>query len=149
MRHPREPDLMLPPAGRDKGVGRGDRPMSSLMKVAFWFVDANALAGAASLIFFSTDTVRLFFWEIKPAINAALFGALYLGGTVVVTLVTYGPSLWLYCSHLTLFGLIGLLMHWLQRKAARPSSAGHPVSAGDCSNGLPGLGTPTSGKGTR
>jgi len=291
--------------------------MSSLMKVAFWFVAANALAGASSLILFPTDTARLFFWEIKPSINAALFGALYLGGAVVVALVTYrrrweparflvpilvsagalisvttvlhldlftpglrlaywlviyvgapllallfyvqhersgaswavyrpvtpatrglaiavgaalvplgvlvlilpapvvaqwpwpitplmvrifaswfaafgvgllwfrverdwdrlrhvadlmiaaagldllmvfvyrqdltnaGPSLWLYCSHLALFGLIGLLMHWLQRKAARPSSAGYPVSAGDRSNGLPGSGTPTSGKGTR
>jgi hypothetical protein len=317
MRHPREPDLMLPPAGRDKGVGRGDRPMSSLMKVAFWFVAANALAGAGSLILFPTDTTRLFFWEIKPSINAALFGALYLGGAVVVALVTYrgrweparflvpilvsagalisvttvlhldlftpglrlaywlviyvgapllallfyvqhersgagwavyrpvtpatrglaiavgaalvplgvlvlilpapvvaqwpwpitplmvrifaswfaafgvgllwfrverdwdrlrhvadlmmaaagldlllvfvhrqdvttvGPALWLYCSHLALFGLIGLLIHWLQRKAARPSSAGHPVSAGDRSSGLSGSGTPTSGKGTR
>jgi len=35
--------------------------MSSLMKVAFWFVAANALAGASSLILFPTDTARLFF----------------------------------------------------------------------------------------
>jgi hypothetical protein len=27
-----------------------------------------------------------------------------------------GLSLWLYCIHLGLFGLAGLLMHWLQRK---------------------------------
>jgi hypothetical protein len=38
-----------------------DRPMSSLMKVVFWFVDANALVGAISLIFFPADTARLFF----------------------------------------------------------------------------------------
>ena len=64
-------------------------------------------------------------------------------------LTSVGLTLWLYCFHLALFGLVGLLMHWLQRKAARPSSAGHPVSAGDRSSGLSGLGTPTSGKGTR
>jgi hypothetical protein len=63
--------------------------MSLLMKLAFWFVAANALAGAGSLIFFPADTARLFFWEIKPSINAALFGALYLGGATAVALVTY------------------------------------------------------------
>ena len=316
MRHEREMDRRVPSVVRteDIGVRRGDRPLSSLMKVAFWFVAANALAGAGSLIFFPTDTARLFFWEIKPSINAALFGALYLGGAVVVALVTYrgrweparflvpilvsagalisvttvlhldlftpgprlaywlviyvgapmlamlfyvhhersgadwaifrpvtqatrrlaiavgvalvllgllvlirpapvvaqwpwpitplmvrifaswftafgvgllwfrierdwdrlrhvadlmiaaagldllmvfvhrqdlttaGPGLWLYCSHLALFGLIGLLMHWLQRKEARPSSAGHLISSEDQNNGLPGSGMPTSGK---
>jgi hypothetical protein len=39
-----------------------------------------------------------------------------------------GPSLWLYCFHLALFGLIGLPMHLLQRKAARPSSEDHRTS---------------------
>ena len=321
VRRPREPDPMLPSAGRmrDNGAERGDRPMSTLMKVVFWFVAANALAGAGSLIFFPTDTARLFFWEIKPSINAALFGALYLGGAVAVALVTYrgrweparflvpilvsagalisvttvvhldlftpglrlaywlviyvgapflallfyvqhersgadwsvyrpvtpatrglaiavgaalvllgvtvlirpapvlaqwpwtitplmvrifaswfaafgvgllwflvehdwdrvrhvadlmmaasgldllmvfvhrhdlttvGPGLWIYCSHLALFGLIGLTMHWLQRDAARLSSAGHLISAGDHENGLPGSqsGTPTTGRATR
>jgi hypothetical protein len=66
-----------------------DRPMSTLMKVVFWFVAANALVGACSLIFFPADTARLFFWEIKPPINAALFGALYLGGAAIVALVAY------------------------------------------------------------
>jgi hypothetical protein len=91
MRPSREPDLMPPSAGRapDKGVERGDRPMSSLMKVAFWFVAANAMIGAGSLIFFPTDTARLFFWEIKPSTNAALFAALYLGGAAAVVPVTY------------------------------------------------------------
>jgi hypothetical protein len=37
-------------------------------------------------------------------------------------LTSVGLSLWLYCFHLALFGLVGLLMYWLQRKAvARPS----------------------------
>jgi hypothetical protein len=66
-----------------------DRPMSPLAKVVFWFVAANALVGAVSLISFPADTARLFFWEINPPINAALFGALYLGGAAVVALVTY------------------------------------------------------------
>ena len=43
-----------------------DHPMSPLMKVVFWFVAANALVGAVSLIFFPADTARLFFWEINP-----------------------------------------------------------------------------------
>jgi hypothetical protein len=43
-------------------------------------------------------------------------------------LTTGGPSLWLYCFHLALFGLIGLPMHLLQRKAARPSSEDHRTS---------------------
>src|SRR5215216_5336809 len=66
-----------------------NHPMSPFMKVVFWFVAANALVGAISLIFFPGDTARLFFWEIKPPINAALFGALYLGGAAIVAMVTY------------------------------------------------------------
>jgi hypothetical protein len=66
-----------------------NHPMSSFMRFVFWFVAANALVGALSLIFFPGDTDRLFFWEINPPINAALFGALYLGGAAVVALVTY------------------------------------------------------------
>ncbi len=30
-------------------------------------------------------------------------------------LATMGPHLWIYCAHLAGFGLLGLLMHWLQR----------------------------------
>ena len=44
-----------------------NHPMSTFMKVVFWFVAANALVGAISLIFFPGDTARLFFWEIKPS----------------------------------------------------------------------------------
>jgi hypothetical protein len=32
-------------------------------------------------------------------------------------LTAVGLSLWLYCFHLALFGLVGLLMYWLQRRA--------------------------------
>ena len=38
-------------------------------------------------------------------------------------LTSVGPSLWLYCFHLALFGLVGLLMYWLQRKAVPRSSS--------------------------
>ena len=37
---------------------------------------------------FPSRTETLFFWEIAPPINAALFGALYLSGAFVVSLVT-------------------------------------------------------------
>ena len=36
-------------------------------------------------------------------------------------LTSVGLNLWLYCFHLALFGLVSLLMHWLQRKAVRRS----------------------------
>jgi hypothetical protein len=36
-------------------------------------------------------------------------------------LTSVGLSLWLYCFHLALFGLVGLLMYWLQRKAVARS----------------------------
>jgi hypothetical protein len=65
------------------------KPMSLSMKIIFWFVAVNALAGAISLMFFSTYTDILFFWTIKPPLSAALFGALYLGGAGVVGWVTY------------------------------------------------------------
>jgi hypothetical protein len=38
-------------------------------------------------------------------------------------LTSVGPSLWLYCFHLALFGLVGLLMYWLQRKVVPRSSS--------------------------
>ena len=31
-------------------------------------------------------------------------------------LTSTGLSLWIYCFHLAMFGLVGLLMYWLQRK---------------------------------
>jgi hypothetical protein len=61
--------------------------MSRFMRLVFWFVGLNALAGAAALMLFPAHTGTLFFWTIRPAINAALFGALYLGGGVVVGLL--------------------------------------------------------------
>jgi hypothetical protein len=63
--------------------------MSTLMKLVFWFVAVNALAGALSLMLFPTSTDKLFFWTITPSINASLFGALYLGGAATVAWVTY------------------------------------------------------------
>jgi hypothetical protein len=64
-------------------------------------------------------------------------------------LTTVGPSLWLYCSHLALFGLIGLLMHLLQRKAARPLSEGHSTSDRRRNDGMDSPEVSTTGKGSR
>ncbi len=61
-----------------------ETPISWPMKVVFWFVAVNALLGAGSLLLFPTRTDTLFFWKITPPINAALFGALYLGGAIAV-----------------------------------------------------------------
>jgi hypothetical protein len=63
-------------------------PFSFFAKAVFAFVAVNALAGAVVLMIFPARTAQLFFWEIRPPINAALFGALYLGGAVVVSWVT-------------------------------------------------------------
>lgn len=65
------------------------KPMSLFMRIVFWFVAINALAGAVSLVFFPAYTETLFFWKIAPSLSAGMFGALYLGGAVVVSLVTY------------------------------------------------------------
>ncbi|MBI1878686.1 MAG: hypothetical protein HYR94_10760 [Chloroflexi bacterium] len=70
-------------------MGHPYKPMTLLMKIVFWFVAANALAGALALMLFPAQTDTLFFWTIKPSISATMFGALYLGGAVVVSLVTY------------------------------------------------------------
>ena len=64
-------------------------------------------------------------------------------------LTTAGPSLWLYCLHLALFGLIGLLMHWLQRMAARPGSEDHRTPAGRRSDRMGSPKASTTGKATR
>jgi hypothetical protein len=69
-----------------------DTRMSWFSRFIFGFVALNALIGAASLIIFPTQTNALFFWEIRPPINAGLFGALYLGGAVTVAWVTYRGS---------------------------------------------------------
>ncbi|MCB9433459.1 MAG: hypothetical protein H6668_15915 [Ardenticatenaceae bacterium] len=64
-------------------------PMTIFTKIVCWFVAVNALAGAILLLFWPAHTDTLFFWEIRPPLNAALFGALYLGGAVVVGYLTY------------------------------------------------------------
>jgi hypothetical protein len=65
-------------------------PMTLFTKIVFWFVAINALAGAGSLILLPGYTDTLFFWTIAPPLNAALFGALYLGGAVAVGWLAYG-----------------------------------------------------------
>lgn len=63
-------------------------PLSPVARLIFGFVALNALLGAIVLLFFPSQTETLFFWTITPSINAALLGALYLGGAVVVGWVT-------------------------------------------------------------
>ena len=65
-----------------------DKPLTLFARFVFLFVAVNALIGALSLLLFPTRTNALFFWEITPPINAALFGALYLGGAAVVGWLT-------------------------------------------------------------
>ena len=65
-----------------------NKPLSLSARVILWFVAVNALIGAGSLLLFPERTATLFFWEITPPLNAALFGALYLSGAFVVSLVT-------------------------------------------------------------
>jgi hypothetical protein len=67
--------------------------MTPITRFIFGFVAVNALVGAISLMFFPDRTGDLFFWTIMPPINAALFGALYLGGAVTVAWVAY-RGLW-------------------------------------------------------
>jgi hypothetical protein len=74
-------------------------PLALFAKVILWFVAVNALVGAGSLIIFPTQTDSLFFWEIRPPINAALFGALYLGGAATVAYVSY-RGIWEYARFL-------------------------------------------------
>lgn len=59
-------------------------PLSRRGRLIYLFVAVNALAGALVLIFLPQYTGTLFFWPVNPAINAGLFGALYLGGAAVV-----------------------------------------------------------------
>jgi hypothetical protein len=66
-----------------------DTPIALFARIIFWFVAVNALIGAGSLILFPSQTDTFFFWQITPPINAALFGALYLGGAVTVAWVSY------------------------------------------------------------
>jgi len=62
-----------------------ETPISMPMKIVFWFIAFNTVLGAGSLILFPTRTITLFFWEITPPINAAIFGSFYFGGTIAVT----------------------------------------------------------------
>ncbi len=67
------------------------KPMSLPLKLVLWFVVVNAYAGALSLILSPTNTQSTFFWEIAPAINAGMFGVLYLAaGSLVLQAVLRG-----------------------------------------------------------
>jgi hypothetical protein len=74
---------------RGEAVTSTNTPMSPVTRLILWFIAGNALAGALTLLLFPAQTDTLFFWPIKPPINAAVFGALYLGGAAIVGLVAY------------------------------------------------------------
>lgn len=65
-------------------------PLRRLSRLVLWFVTLNALAGAGALLLFPDRTDALFFWTIRPPLNAALFGALYLSGALAVDRVARG-----------------------------------------------------------
>lgn len=69
------------------------RPLNVIARIILAFVALNAFIGAFILMILPDRTGDLFFWEITPPINAALFGALYLGGAAVVGWVTF-KGLW-------------------------------------------------------
>jgi hypothetical protein len=61
-------------------------------------------------------------------------------------LTNFGPNLWLYCSHLAMFGLVGLLMHRLQRKPDRSPSVDHGISVERGNGDMSGLKATTTGR---
>lgn len=68
-----------------------NKQMSRSMRVVFWFVVANAYAGALTLILRPSDTKSGFFWEITPPINARMFGIFFLiAGSLVLQAVLVG-----------------------------------------------------------
>lgn len=64
-------------------------PIHWWARLILGFVALNAFVGAAILTLLPDQTERFFFWPIKPAINAALFGALYLGGATAVAFAVW------------------------------------------------------------
>ncbi|MCB0165797.1 MAG: hypothetical protein KDI79_16315 [Anaerolineae bacterium] len=64
-------------------------PLINWARFIYGFVALNALAGAIILVLLPTFTATLFFWPINPPINARLFGVLYLGGAVAVSIAVW------------------------------------------------------------
>lgn len=64
-------------------------PLHSWARFTLGFVALNAFAGAAILLLLPGQTDQWFFWPVSPPINAALFGALYLGGAVAVSVAVW------------------------------------------------------------
>ncbi|HMQ35022.1 MAG TPA: hypothetical protein PKD53_30165 [Chloroflexaceae bacterium] len=80
--------LQLERAREAEARGRGEpTALGPLALLALWFVGLNALAGAAALLLAPRHAGAMFFWAIEPPLNAALLGALYLGGGIAVCLL--------------------------------------------------------------
>lgn len=82
-------------------------------RLIYGFVALNAFVGAIILIFLPTQTDKLFFWAVRPPINAGLFGALYLGGTTAVSLAVY-RNRWEPVRYLVpILVAAGILISWV------------------------------------
>lgn len=99
---------------------------------------AATVAGALILMLLPTRTDTLFFWPIKPPINAGLFGALYLGGATAVSLATW-HNRWEPARYLIpILVTAGILISWvtlLHRDAFAP---GIPLGSCCCTGHNPG-----------
>lgn len=82
-------------------------------RLIFGFVALNAFLGAMLLIFLPTQTDKLFFWAVRPPINAGLFGVLYLGGATAVSIATYRNQ-WEPVRYLVpILVAAGILISWV------------------------------------
>ncbi len=82
-------------------------------RLIYGFVALNAFIGAMILIFLPTQTDKLFFWTVRPPINAGLFGALYLGGATAVAIAVYRNQ-WEPIRYLVpILVAAGILISWV------------------------------------
>lgn len=100
-----------------------DTPLSPFARLVLGFVAVNAFLGAGSLILFPGQTDSLFFWEISPPLNSALFGALYLSGAIATTRAVV-RGVWeearFLVPVLVTAGVLLLLTTWLHLDRFRP-----------------------------
>lgn len=92
--------------------------MSKNTQLAWWaccvygLVAFNAFIGAFILLLLPESTETFFFWTIKPAINARLFGALYLGGAAAVSIAVWRKQ-WESSRFLVpILVVAGILISW-------------------------------------
>lgn len=88
-------------------------PFIGWARFIYGFVALNALAGAFILIFLPEHTNTFFFWQVKPPLNARLFGVLYLGGAVAVSIAVW-RNRWESARYLVpVLVVAGILISWV------------------------------------